>query len=344
MDQMQPGDVVTYYSDASHVGIYIGDGMMVHASTFGVPVRGRAGEQRADLQRPSVLIDRRTRPAPAVLAAVLVAELVAATVVLVAPPSPDAPPRTTAHGRAHAGSARRRRRPHGAPGQPRRCRAPTALLARVGGDIGDAVARRRAFWGTDWDRDIVVDRHRLRRPVRRAGRPRPEPAVDRHRRGLGRRPGRPRAPQRQRAADRVRPGRGGHERRVAANRADATSSFTSPPAPTPRWTRRAGSTEGVADFVARPAGPAAGRRRRRHRAADRRRPGHRRARTGRWATTGRGGSPGSSPTPTAPTRCAGSTSRPAVPATPTSTPRSAGRSTRTSPRPAWRAGRSWLSR
>lgn len=38
-DQMQPGDVVTYYSDASHVAIYIGDGMMVHASTFGVPVR-----------------------------------------------------------------------------------------------------------------------------------------------------------------------------------------------------------------------------------------------------------------------------------------------------------------
>jgi peptidoglycan DL-endopeptidase CwlO len=38
-DQMQPGDVITYYSDASHVGIYIGDGMIVHASTFGVPVR-----------------------------------------------------------------------------------------------------------------------------------------------------------------------------------------------------------------------------------------------------------------------------------------------------------------
>ena len=30
---------LSYYSDASHVGIYIGDGMMVHASTFGVPVR-----------------------------------------------------------------------------------------------------------------------------------------------------------------------------------------------------------------------------------------------------------------------------------------------------------------
>lgn len=39
MDQIQPGDVVTYYSDASHVGIYIGDGMMVHASTYGTPVR-----------------------------------------------------------------------------------------------------------------------------------------------------------------------------------------------------------------------------------------------------------------------------------------------------------------
>jgi cell wall-associated NlpC family hydrolase len=35
---MQPGDVVNYYSDASHSAIYIGDGMMVHASTFGRPV------------------------------------------------------------------------------------------------------------------------------------------------------------------------------------------------------------------------------------------------------------------------------------------------------------------
>ena len=38
-DQMQPGDVVTQYSDASHVGIYVGDGLMVHASTYGIPVR-----------------------------------------------------------------------------------------------------------------------------------------------------------------------------------------------------------------------------------------------------------------------------------------------------------------
>jgi peptidoglycan DL-endopeptidase CwlO len=39
LSDMQPGDVVTYYSDASHVSIYIGDGMMVHASTYGTPVK-----------------------------------------------------------------------------------------------------------------------------------------------------------------------------------------------------------------------------------------------------------------------------------------------------------------
>lgn len=38
MDQMEPGDVITYYGDASHVGMYVGGGMMVHASTYGVPV------------------------------------------------------------------------------------------------------------------------------------------------------------------------------------------------------------------------------------------------------------------------------------------------------------------
>lgn len=30
------------------------------------------------------------------------------------------------------------------------------LLARVGGDIGTAVSAVEKFWGTDWDRDIVV--------------------------------------------------------------------------------------------------------------------------------------------------------------------------------------------
>lgn len=39
MDQIRPGDIVVQYSDASHVGIYVGDGLMVHASTYGIPVR-----------------------------------------------------------------------------------------------------------------------------------------------------------------------------------------------------------------------------------------------------------------------------------------------------------------
>ncbi|ETW23563.1 endopeptidase [Mycobacterium gastri 'Wayne'] len=39
LSDLQPGDVLTFYSDASHTGIYIGDGLMVHSSTFGQPVR-----------------------------------------------------------------------------------------------------------------------------------------------------------------------------------------------------------------------------------------------------------------------------------------------------------------
>jgi cell wall-associated NlpC family hydrolase len=39
LSDLQPGDVVTFYSDASHSGIYVGDGMVIHSSTFGVPVR-----------------------------------------------------------------------------------------------------------------------------------------------------------------------------------------------------------------------------------------------------------------------------------------------------------------
>ncbi|MFR9753240.1 NlpC/P60 family protein [Nocardia sp. 004] len=35
---LQPGDVVFFYPDISHVGIYAGNGLMLHASTFGVPV------------------------------------------------------------------------------------------------------------------------------------------------------------------------------------------------------------------------------------------------------------------------------------------------------------------
>jgi len=39
LSDLQPGDVLTFYSDASHAGLYIGDGLMIHSSTFGVPVR-----------------------------------------------------------------------------------------------------------------------------------------------------------------------------------------------------------------------------------------------------------------------------------------------------------------
>jgi cell wall-associated NlpC family hydrolase len=51
--ELQPGDVVYFYSPVSHVGIYIGNGQMVHARTFGSPVsvttvdmRGYAGARR----------------------------------------------------------------------------------------------------------------------------------------------------------------------------------------------------------------------------------------------------------------------------------------------------------
>ncbi|HVL85785.1 MAG TPA: NlpC/P60 family protein [Pseudonocardia sp.] len=36
---LQPGDLVFFYSPVSHVGIYIGDGRIVHASTSGKPVK-----------------------------------------------------------------------------------------------------------------------------------------------------------------------------------------------------------------------------------------------------------------------------------------------------------------
>ena len=39
LSDVQPGDIVTFYADVSHAGIYIGDGLMVHASTYGTPVK-----------------------------------------------------------------------------------------------------------------------------------------------------------------------------------------------------------------------------------------------------------------------------------------------------------------
>lgn len=37
--ELQPGDIIVYYSAATHVGMYVGDGKVVHASTYGVPVQ-----------------------------------------------------------------------------------------------------------------------------------------------------------------------------------------------------------------------------------------------------------------------------------------------------------------
>ena len=36
--ELQPGDLIFFYSPISHVGLYLGNGMMVHARTFGQPV------------------------------------------------------------------------------------------------------------------------------------------------------------------------------------------------------------------------------------------------------------------------------------------------------------------
>ncbi|MEO9327567.1 C40 family peptidase [Gordonia aurantiaca] len=38
-EDLQPGDLIIYYPDAHHVGMYIGEGYVIHASTFGVPVK-----------------------------------------------------------------------------------------------------------------------------------------------------------------------------------------------------------------------------------------------------------------------------------------------------------------
>ncbi|MHC5908949.1 C40 family peptidase, partial [Streptomyces sp. S6] len=39
LSQAQPGDIVTYRSDASHVGMYVGNGQVIHAPYPGAPVR-----------------------------------------------------------------------------------------------------------------------------------------------------------------------------------------------------------------------------------------------------------------------------------------------------------------
>jgi cell wall-associated NlpC family hydrolase len=39
LDQLQPGDLVFFYRDLSHVGIYVGNGQMIHAPHTGDVVR-----------------------------------------------------------------------------------------------------------------------------------------------------------------------------------------------------------------------------------------------------------------------------------------------------------------
>lgn len=41
LDQLQPGDIVAYYGGATHVGIYVGNGMIVDALNSGTPVGER---------------------------------------------------------------------------------------------------------------------------------------------------------------------------------------------------------------------------------------------------------------------------------------------------------------
>ena len=39
MDALQPGDIIGYYPGVTHVGMYIGDGMVVHSSDYGIPIQ-----------------------------------------------------------------------------------------------------------------------------------------------------------------------------------------------------------------------------------------------------------------------------------------------------------------
>lgn len=39
LSQLQPGDIIGYYPGTTHVGMYIGDGMIVHSSDYGIPIQ-----------------------------------------------------------------------------------------------------------------------------------------------------------------------------------------------------------------------------------------------------------------------------------------------------------------
>jgi cell wall-associated NlpC family hydrolase len=39
---LKPGDLLFFFADISHVGMYVGNGMMINAPTFGQPVQIQA--------------------------------------------------------------------------------------------------------------------------------------------------------------------------------------------------------------------------------------------------------------------------------------------------------------
>ena len=314
MDQMQPGDVITYYSDASHVGLYIGDGMIVHASTYGIPVAVVPGEQRPDLQRPSVLIapsgSGRFAPADRCSSA-LVAESVVAAACSSGPSGrrrrcPPAPHR--GHGTLQD------LRPISLGGRPHRCAAgpgprrisvpPSRPSSGSGAPTGRA---RSSSWPPTPTREFVAQAHLdPRRQWTDIAAVSVADDVDVARRQVVRQrivlaPG---ASAMSDSALRIVLA---HELFHFAARADTALDA-------PRWL-----TEGVADFVARPPAPATAECRASSPALPSDcRPRRIRLPAGRPAMTGRGGSPASSPTPTASTACVASIVRPAAQDTATS--------------------------
>nr|WP_255549636.1 NlpC/P60 family protein [Corynebacterium sp. TAE3-ERU12] len=37
--ELQPGDIIGYYPGITHVGMYVGNGQVIHASDYGIPVQ-----------------------------------------------------------------------------------------------------------------------------------------------------------------------------------------------------------------------------------------------------------------------------------------------------------------
>ncbi len=220
LSDLQPGDVLTFYSDASHAGIYVGDGMMIHSSTYGVAGAGGADELvRPDLRRPPLLNAgrrRHRRRLPILLAWVFVVELIVAAAVPF-DAARDSHGKTCAAGHARTSPPSVPRRSHWS--------SVTALSGWSASAVQPATAccrvsrRTSAPRSTRWRRSgapigramISVVAAGTDEEFRGCRRRRTGVAVGRYRGGDGRRPGRSCPPGRGRPADRVRAGRGQHE-------------------------------------------------------------------------------------------------------------------------------------